>query len=213
MASQTLCYTTQLPDEIVNIIERDLEIQYDTQVEQSRIGGNTLDATRLDEKVRQSKNTWISSHHWVNGFIMHYVNLANKTNFLYDLTGLDTETTQYTIYNEGCFYNWHTDENYETFYKPLSKNNRAEPEVLTHDFLMKETEVIRKLSFSLLLSDPDEYEGGNFQMMNGSRQSYIVPRQKGILAVFDSRTPHRVLKVTKGTRKSIVGWCVGPRWR
>ncbi|NBU78239.1 MAG: 2OG-Fe(II) oxygenase, partial [Sphingomonadaceae bacterium] len=28
-----------------------------------------------------------------------------------------------------------------------------------------------------------------------------------------SRTMHRVLKVTKGTRKSLVGWTVGKRWK
>ncbi len=208
MASQTLCYTTILPNDIINIIERDLSLQYDKSVEDSKISNGVIDS-----KIRQSENTWIPSHHWVNGFIMHYVNIANKTNFLYDLDGIDGETVQYTVYNEGCFYGWHTDQDYESFYKPISKTNRDDSEVLVHDYLNKNTELIRKLSFSLLLSDPDEYEGGNFQMMNGCKQSYFVPRKKGILSVFDARTPHRVQKVTKGTRKSIVGWCVGPRWK
>jgi PKHD-type hydroxylase len=208
MASQTLCYTTILPDDIISIIERDLTQQYDKTIDPSKVGENVVDTS-----IRQSQNSWIPSHHWVNGFIMHYVNIANRTNFLYDLNGLDSETVQYTVYNEGCFYGWHTDEDYEGYYKPIANNNRDDSEVLIHDYLNKNTEVIRKLSFSLLLSDPDEYEGGNFQMMNGGRKSYIVPRKKGILSVFDPRTPHRVQKVTKGTRKSIVGWCVGPRWK
>jgi len=208
MASQTLCYTTILPGDIISIIERDLAKQYDKTVDLSRVGGHILDTN-----IRQSQNSWIPSKHWVNGFIMHYVNIANRTNFLYDLSGLDGETVQYTVYNEGCFYGWHTDQDYDSFYKPISENNRDGDEVLVHDYLNKNTEVIRKLSFSLLLSDSDEYEGGNFQMMNGVKQSYFVPRKKGILSVFDSRTPHRVQKVTKGTRKSIVGWCVGPRWK
>ena len=42
--------------------------------------------------------------------------------------------------------------------------------------------------------------------------SYIVPRKRGTIVLFDSRTQHRVLKVTKGTRKSIVGWVCGKRW-
>ena len=65
----------------------------------------------------------------------------------------------------------------------------------------------------MILSDPDEYEGGNLQMMNGERQTYVISRQKGGLVVFDSRTTHRVQKIKKGIRKSIVGWVVGPRWR
>ena len=210
-SKQTLCYTTILPSDIIDIIERDLANQYDSSVNSSTVGYNNTGV--VDKNVRNSQNSWIPTQHWVNGFIMHYVNIANKTNFLYDLTGIDSETVQYTVYNEGCYYNWHTDQDYESFYKPLAKHNKERPEVLTHDFLQKNTEVIRKLSFSLLLSDPDEYEGGNFQMMNGLKKSYIIPRQKGVLAVFDSRTPHRVQKVTKGTRKSIVGWCVGPRWK
>jgi predicted GIY-YIG superfamily endonuclease len=44
-------------------------------------------------------------------------------------------------------------------------------------------------------------------------KSYFAPKKKGVLIVFDSRAPHRVRKVTKGVRKSIVGWSVGPRWR
>ena len=38
--------------------------------------------------------------------------------------------------------------------------------------------------------------------------SYFAPRKRGTIVLFDSRTSHRVLKVTKGTRKSIVGWTV-----
>ena len=81
------------------------------------------------------------------------------------------------------------------------------------DYLNKNTEMVRKLSFTLQLSDPNDYEGGNVQLMNDAGQSYIAPRQRGCIVLFDSRTPHRVLKVTKGTRRSIVGWVVGPRWK
>ena len=42
---------------------------------------------------------------------------------------------------------------------------------------------------------------------------YVAPRQRGSIMLFDSRTMHRVCKVTKGTRKSLVGWVVGPRWK
>ena len=74
-------------------------------------------------------------------------------------------------------------------------------------------ELIRKLSFSLQLSDPDDYEGGNVQLIDDSGKSYFAPRKRGSIILFDSRAQHRVLKVTKGVRKSIVGWVVGPRWK
>ena len=47
-------------------------------------------------------------------------------------------------------------------------------------------ELIRKLSFSIQLSDPDDYEGGNFQLLDEGGQSYIVPRQRGCIVLFDS---------------------------
>ena len=70
--------------------------------------------------------------------------------------------------------------------------------------------MVRKLSFAMQLSDPDDYEGGNVQLLDEAGNSYIVPRKRGTIVLFDSRTQHRVLKVTKGTRKSIVGWTVTP---
>ena len=81
------------------------------------------------------------------------------------------------------------------------------------DKLSENYELVRKLSFSLQLSDPDDYEGGNVQLLDESNRSYIAPRNRGTIILFDSRTQHRVLKVTKGVRRSIVGWVVGPRWK
>jgi PKHD-type hydroxylase len=94
---------------------------------------------------------------------------------------------------------------------PQSVGNRAEG--LANDFVNENIELVRKLSFSLQLSGPDDYEGGNVQFIDEGGNSYFAPRKRGTIVLFDSRTQHRVLKVTKGVRKSIVGWTVGPRWR
>ena len=72
---------------------------------------------------------------------------------------------------------------------------------------------VRKISMSIQLSDESDYEGGNLQLMDENNKSYIAPRQRGSIILFDSRTPHRVQKVRSGERKSIVGWVVGPRWK
>ena len=93
----------------------------------------------------------------------------------------------------------------------MAVGNRADG--LKHDYLNEKTEMVRKLSFVLQLSDPDDYEGGNLQLIDESGKSYIAPRQRGTMILFDSRTQHRVLKVRKGVRKSLVGWTVGPRWK
>ena len=73
--------------------------------------------------------------------------------------------------------------------------------------------MVRKLSFTLQLSHPDDYEGGNVELIDEAGKNYIAPRQRGSMILFDSRTQHRVNKVTKGERKSIVGWVLGPRWK
>ena len=72
---------------------------------------------------------------------------------------------------------------------------------------------IRDRSFTLQLSHPDDYEGGNVQFIDDENRSFMAPRQRGAIILFDSRTRHRVLKVKKGVRRSIVGWVLGPRWK
>ena len=95
--------------------------------------------------------------------------------------------------------------------KPVSVGNRQEG--LAQDYINENTELVRKLSFAMQLSDPDDYEGGNVQLLDEAGSTYIAPRKKGSIMLFDSRTQHRVLKVTKGVRKSLVGWVLGPRWK
>lgn len=211
MAHQAIWYYTELPKEIIDIIEKDLEENYSSSLEVSKIGIG--DHGVVNEDKRKSKSTWVPSEHWIGGFVWHYIQKANRDNFLYDLNSIDGETLQYTVYEEGEYYGWHNDANMAVNYKSVSTNNRDNTDAIIGDFLHKSCESVRKLSFTLLLSDPDTYEGGNLQIMDEDGRSYIVPRQRGVIVVFDSRTQHRVHKVTKGVRKSLVGWVVGPRWK
>jgi len=206
MAYQSIWYHTDLPKDIIDIIERDLSVSFDSSMEDSGLIDNTMDKNR-----RNSQNAWVPTTHWLGGFIWHYIERANRENFLYDLRCIDNESIQYTQYNRGQFYGWHNDSDLPTQYKPIAVGNRSD--ALVQDFLNTECEMVRKLSFVLQLSDPDDYEGGNLQLLDENRKCYFAPRQRGTVILFDSRTQHRVLKVTKGTRKSIVGWTVGPRWK
>ena len=208
MAYQSTWYFTDLPEEVVDLVEKDLTENFDNQMDDSRLHGDAL-----NKEKRNSQNAWIPSNHWVAGFLWHYVCRANKENFLYDLTAIDGESLQYTRYDVGQYYKWHHDAGIETAYKPIALGNRSEPDERSQDFINTNIEYVRKLSFALQLSDPDDYEGGNVQLMDEGGNSYIAPRQKGSIMLFDSRTPHRVHKVTRGVRKSIVGWVVGPRWK
>ena len=213
MAYQSIWYHTGLPKDIVNILDDYVSENFDSEMRDSELLGR-----HRDKNKRNSENAWIDTNHWIAGFIWHYVNKANRENFRYDLTNIDGENLQYTKYSEGQYYNWHNDAGISNYYKPQYVGNSGnfddDPNNLqTTDFLKTSCELVRKLSFTLQLSDPDEYEGGNVQLIDDSGKSYIAPRQRGTIILFDSRTQHRVIKVKKGVRKSIVGWVLGPRWK
>ena len=212
MAYQSIWYFSDLPEDVVEILDKDLYTNFNYKMQDSKLHGDSL-----NKEKRNSKNTWISTDHWIAGFLWHYVQKANRDNFLYDLSYIDGESMQYTRYGEGEYYNWHNDSSIAVHYKPqalgISGGNTVNNEKVHIDYLNKSTELVRKLSFTLQLSDPNDYEGGNVQLMNDAGQSYIAPRKRGTIILFDARTQHRVNKVTKGTRRSIVGWVVGPRWK
>lgn len=207
MAFQTLWYFSGLPQKVIESIEEDLQV-FDTQMQDSILTGNVI-----DKNIRNSKNSWIPTSHWVAGLAWHYVERANRENFLYDIDCIDGESMQYTQYGVGEYYNWHTDADISSSYKPESFEGKTWE--CQQDYLNKKCEKIRKLSFIIQLSDPEDYDGGNVQFMalNSNKKSYFLPRERGTIAIFDSRADHRVLKVTRGVRKSIVGWVIGPRWR
>jgi predicted 2-oxoglutarate/Fe(II)-dependent dioxygenase YbiX len=206
MAFQSVWYFSDIPSSIIDIIETDIQ-KFDSNLNESIISNNVI-----DHKIRKSKNSWVPTNHWLSGFLWHYVQRANRENFLYDITNIDGECLQYTSYGKSEFYSWHDDSGVMGLYKPQAVGNR-DNNALVQDFLNKNVEYVRKLSVVLQLSDPETYEGGNLELIDESGEVYIAPRIRGTVIVFDSRTRHRVLPVTNGNRKSIVGWVVGPRWK
>ena len=178
MAFQSVWYYTDLPEDIVDIIERDLTENFDPQMADSRLHGDAL-----NKEQRNSQNTWIPTHHWVAGFLWHYVQRANRENFLYDLRNIDGESLQYTRYEEGQFYGWHNDAGLATQYKPQSVGNRGNGQENVNDFINENCEMVRKLSFSIQLSAPDDYEGGNVQLLDEAGNNYIAPRKRGCIVL------------------------------
>lgn len=90
-------------------------------------------------------------------------------------------------YKDGGHYKWHVDA-----------------------FPPDEKGLQRKLSASLLLNDPSEYEGGKLEF-----EGMDAPDLggKGTLIVFPSFLRHRVTPVTSGVRYSAVCWAVGPAFK
>jgi PKHD-type hydroxylase len=115
-----------------------------------------------------------------------YILNANKlAGWNFNLTYL--EPLQIGKYSEGGFYNWHNDL--------IPGKNQEEQ---------------RKLSLSLVLSDPSDYEGGDLEFRGADEQPKIG---QGSIIVFPSLLDHRVTPVTKGTRYSVVAWMNGPAFK
>ena len=145
-AFQSIWYFTDLPNEIIAIMEKELLKDFDKDIKSSPVNlqiGNGLN------EVRNAKHSWVSSSHWMGGFLWHYIERANRENFLYDLRGLDNEHIQYTVYDEGEYYDWHNDGGLTTLYRPQSIGNSTDG--VGSDFVNQNKELVRKLSFSLQL--------------------------------------------------------------
>jgi PKHD-type hydroxylase len=71
---------------------------------------------------------------------------------------------------------------------------------------------VRKVSLTIQLSDSDDYEGGELQLLRGRMQENM-PKGKGCVVVFPSYLLHRVSPVTKGKRISMVLWVGGGHYK
>jgi len=70
----------------------------------------------------------------------------------------------------------------------------------------------RKLSFSIQLSEPTDYVGGDLIIYLNSHGT-VLNRDQGIMSAFHSYTLHEVVPVTSGVRYSLVGWVLGPNYK
>ena len=109
-------------------------------------------------------------------------------------------------YHPGNYYHWHCDDcvGHQIQYEPPSFLS-ARPGV---------EEYVRKLAFSLQLSNEEDYTGGEIQIIQDTQSMMeTVPKKRGTLVIFDSRTRHRIKPVKSGIRYVLVGWVIGPRWK
>ena len=67
---------------------------------------------------------------------------------------------------------------------------------------------VRKLSLTIQLSSPEDYEGGELALQIG-KEADLMPKELGKMLVFPSYVLHEVRPVTKGTRYSLVAWITG----
>lgn len=126
---------------------------------------------------------------WLYELLFPLALQANSELFHFDID-IVTDPIHYVIYPEdGGHLNWHMDVG-------LYAVNR------------------RKLAMTVQLSDPNDYEGGDFEIWNGSTDGFAtVPREKGDVIIFPTFLMHRVKPITKGQRKCLVFWTGGRPFR
>ena len=139
--------------------------------------------------VRKSEIAWLYSFdnmEWVFRRVTDIILNLNERFFGFDIFGLN-EGFQFTNYKApGDKYGKHIDR--------------------SMDF------PVRKLSISIQLTDPKEYEGGELYLYQGDKGE-LMDKKQGTLIMFPSYVLHEVMPVTKGERNSLVSWVTGNQFK
>ena len=165
------------------LCQETIDLSSTLEKEQGKIGGDEVGDIN-GKKLRQSTICWIDFNKMqpVYDAIDNLIQKINRNNFGFNDIQI-TERAQFAEYSKGQFYDWHTDSTIDMDKEPP----------------------VRKLSMTVLLNDPKEFEGGNLEIA-GKTLSHM---KQGHAAIFASFLQHRVIPVTKGTRKSLVMWFGG----
>ena len=161
-----------------------IDLSITLKKERGKIGHKDVKNAVSDETKRQSTISWIEFKKMqpVYDDLRYLVQKINRNNFGFNNIKI-TEPAQVSEYSKGQFYDWHTDSSIDMDTEPP----------------------VRKLSMTLLLNDPSEFEGGNLEIAE-KKMSHM---KQGHAAIFASFLQHRVTPVTKGVRKSLVVWFSG----
>jgi len=198
---------------------KDVKPQSDKTVEELKQEEEQLD----NVYIRDSEVSWINDQ-WLYDLVYPYLHEANRNagwNYDFDCS----EQFQFTKYGLNQFYGWHCDgigDHFNTYKRFIpgvherdEHGNYPPRYTENHELVGK----VRKLSMTLNLNAPGEYEGGNLNFDFGPHavgeryHECKEIRPQGSLIVFPSFTHHQVTPVTKGTRYSLVLWSVGHPFR
>ena len=145
--------------------------------------------TSGESDVRSSKVSWLyhtDDLEWVFKKLTDVILDMNKKYFQFNIFGL-IEGLQFTNYKAPSDkYGKHIDRRYKG--------------------------VIRKLSLSVQLTDPKEYEGGDL-LLYESELGTPMEKEQGTLVLFPSYILHEVKPITKGERNSLVAWVSGKQFK
>ena len=142
------------------------------------------------KNVRDSKISWlypVDGMDWVFRRVTDIVLNLNEKFFKFDLFGI----------NEGFQFT-----NYEA---PSGKYGKHVDRGMNM--------LVRKLSISIQLTNPEEYEGGELKLYDGEEDGTLMDKTQGTLIIFPSYILHEVTPITKGERNSLVTWVTGKQFK
>jgi len=173
-------------------IDKILAIPEWLNVGEAGVGGSG-NQFEINKNIRTTNISWLNLNQetaWIWEKLANVIADVNSQFFKFDLTGC-YEPIQLGVYKETDqgHYDWHIDSSPTDSYAP------------------------RKLSMSLLLSDPSEFEGGELQIKTFNDEIQTLGMIKGRAWFFPSYVVHRVTPVTKGVRRSLVLWVGGPEFK
>jgi PKHD-type hydroxylase len=156
--------------------------------QQAKVGMNKPEGG-TDTKKRVTTISWIPFKEMDHMYrdLNKFIQQANENHFGFGDIRI-TEQAQFTEYPEGGFYDWHMDCDTHMAHEPP----------------------VRKISMTLLLNDPSEFEGGNLELTGPGK---IAELKQGHAIMFASFLSHRVAPVTRGVRQSLVVWFGGKPFR
>lgn len=158
---------------------------------------DTSDDDGVEDLELRKSDILFFGEKWIFEKVQEIVLRANHE-AKWNLSVTNMEPLQFAEYAAGGYYDWHFDA--------LGEPYGAES---------KFPGTVRKLSMSVLVNDPKEYEGGEFEINAGYQHNepvskFVELEKPGDVVVFPSLVPHRVRPVTNGVRKSLVCWVLGP---
>jgi len=155
------------------------------------------------KKKRDSNVVWLGEN-WIYKELHPFIHNANAQagwNFEWS----SSEACQFTKYEKGQYYDWHSDSWQQPYNKPHDPMSHGK---------------IRKLSVTLSLSDEKDYKGGelefDFRNLDPGKDSTKICKEigpKGSMVIFPSFVWHRVKPITEGSRYSLVIWNLGKSFK
>ena len=194
LSVSSITYPYCFKQEVFSPTELKKIIKYCNTLEKTK--AKIIDRTEIvnNDELRTSDIGWITLNtesKWIFDRLAENIDSLNNEFYQYDLFGFNA--IQYAEYNSEQLgkYNYHID--------------------MSLFPTIPESGMTRKLSASLLLNDT--FEGGEFEINLANEDTKVSELVIGSLIAFPSYVIHRVKPVTKGIRRSLTVWCVGPKFK